>query len=198
MGLETSNNATFINVTNGKICKPVKAPTDRSEERENKKGKIVHEEFYDKISGVITDITTRENEFGKQWMITLVDDEERFVLQLPYSSSFSAAFLKTLPNIDLSKRVTLIPSTKKEGEKVSSTMFVNQGGHALKRAYTKESPNGCPPMTQKKVKGKLTWDDSDAMEFLERMVISDILPLLKGSKKEAATSPTEDDDNDLI
>jgi len=49
-------------------------------------------------------------------------------------------------------------------------MFVNQGGAALKWYYTKDNRNGLPELKKLKVKGKETWDDSDMMEFLEKMV----------------------------
>jgi hypothetical protein len=32
--------------------------------------------------------------------------------------------------------------------------------------YTKEDPKGLPEMVQVKVKGKVTWDDTDMMDFL--------------------------------
>jgi hypothetical protein len=34
-------------------------------------------------------------------------------------------------------------------------------------AYTKDEPNGLPPMVQVKVKGQIVWDDSDRQEFFE-------------------------------
>ena len=36
-------------------------------------------------------------------------------------------------------------------------------------AFTKDAPNGLPEMKQIKVKGKVTWDDSDMTEFLENV-----------------------------
>ena len=59
-------------------------------------------------------------------------------------------------------------------------MFLNQNGTAVKWAYTKDNPNGCPSLKQIKVKGQSTWDDSDMMEFLEAMVNNDIIPQLNG------------------
>lgn len=196
MGLENSEHGNFLTIGNGKICKQVKTPSKTSVERKNKNDKIVHEEFYDKISGIITNITTKEHdEFGRFWMVTLQDGDEKFILQLNYSSGYSSAFLKTLPNVNLEERVTLIPKLTMDGLKKKVTMFINQGGHALKHAYTKDSPNGLPAMIKKegkgKDKGKITWDDSEMMEFLEQMVKDEILPKL-GQGEAVDASPDEE------
>ena len=49
------------------------------------------------------------------------------------------------------------------------TMYQNDGNGFVKiaPAFTKDKPNGLPEMKQIKVKGKVTWDDSDMCEFLE-------------------------------
>ena len=180
MGVGNSTNEAFYNLTNGKICRAFKSPTDKSVTRENANKKIVHEEFYDYIDGYITDIQyLRENDYGKQWVITLEDDGQMQQLQFRYSSGYSSSFLKTLPNLDFGKKVKLIPKLIIEGDKKKTTLFVNQGDHALKHFYTKDKPNGIPQLEQKKVKGKLIWDDSEIMAFLEAMVENDIRPKLK-------------------
>ncbi len=96
-------------------------------------------------------------------------------------------FLKILPNIDLDSDVIITPSLKIEGDKKKTSMFITQHGVALKHYYTKDNPIGIPELQKMKVKGKITWDDSDIMEFLEKMVNQHILPKLKkaGSTKPA-------------
>ena len=51
------------------------------------------------------------------------------------------------------------------------TMYQNDGNGMVKiaPAFTKDAPNGLPEMQQIKVKGKVTWDDSDMTEFLENV-----------------------------
>ena len=190
MGAEKSNSATFFSITNGKICRQIQSPSEDSVTRTNKNNKVVHEEFFDKLRGVITDITTKEHdEYGKFWLVEMKDDEGAFILQMKYSSGYSGAFLKTLPNVDLSKEVLLIPKMTVEGDKKKTTLFINQNGHALKYYFNKENPNGIPELKQLKVKGKITWDDSDIMEFLENMVNTTIIPKLKGSTGTSAAKP---------
>lgn len=183
MAVGHNSNAAFYSISNGKICRQFTAPTETSKERTNKNGRIVHEDFYDFIDGRIIGIDTKDSEYGRFWMITLQDKDGNYVLQMPYSSGYSGAFLKTLPNINLSSSVKLIPKLTIEGDKKKTTLFVNQHGKALKHYYNRESPNGLPELEQKKIKGKMVYDDSLIMEFLEKMVVEDIQPKLKDSKK---------------
>lgn len=178
MAVGNNTNAAFFIISNGKICRSFQNATKTSIERTNKNNRIVHEEFYDYIDGVITDIDTKDSEYGKYWLITLVDNGEKQVLQMPYSSGYSSAFLKTLPNVDFTQKVKLIPKLSIEGDKKKTTLFVNQHGKALKHYYNKETPNRLPPLVEQKVKGKKIWDDSDMMEFLENMVNTLIKPNL--------------------
>ncbi len=192
MGLENNNRAIFLSIGDGKITRRVQAPTKDSKQRTTKQGKVVNEEIYDAISGIITDIKVYDHkDFGKFWNIYLQDGEDIYVLQTNYSGGYSSAFLKALPNVNLAERVRIIPSLKVEGTKKKVTLFVNQGGHALKHAYTKDNPNGLPQMVQVKVKGVLQWDDSDMMEFLEKMVNEKIIPQLRkaGHKPLASQQP---------
>ena len=192
MGLENSNYSKYLSISNGKLCMQKKDPTEKSKERVNKKGNTVHEEFYDHLSGYITAITTKENEYGRFWMVTIKDGDDQFILQMNYSSGYSSAFLKMLPNVDFTRPVTIIPNMKKEGDKTKTTIFISQNGKPLKHFYTKDNQNGLPQLEQKKVKGKVTWDDSEMMEFLENMVKKEIIPQL------GVVASQETDNEDLL
>lgn len=194
MALEKNNNAVFLSISDGKITKRVKQPTSESVTRVTKEGKTVHEEIYDGVSGIITDIQVKEHQsFGKFWNITIEDDGVRYILQTNYSGGYASAFLKTLPNIDVEERVRFAPHMKIENDKKKVTLFLQQGGKALKHAYTKDEPNGLPQMKQIKVKGVLQWDDSEMMEFLENMVKETILPKLKKSEPMAVEGEETDE-----
>jgi hypothetical protein len=180
MALEKNNSAVFLSIGDGKITKRVKQPTADSVSRTLKDGKVIHEEIYDGVSGMITDIKVQDHpSYGRFWNIAIQDGEDSYILQMNYSGGYASAFLKTLPNIDLTKRVRFSPNMKMEGDKKKVTLFISQDGTPLKHYYTKDNSNGLPQMKQIKVKGKLTWDDSDMMDFLEKMVKADILPQLK-------------------
>lgn len=183
MGLENNTSALYLSIGDGKITKRVKQPTDKSVSRTTKEGKLIHEEIYDAISGVITDIKTQDHPtYGRFWNVHLKDGEQSFILQMNYSSSYSAAFLKLLPNVDLNQVVRIIPNMEIKDGKKKPGLFITQKGEALKHYYTMKEPNGLPPMVKKKVKeqGRIVerWDDNDMMEFLENMVNTLIIPNL--------------------
>jgi hypothetical protein len=179
MGAVMQSNAIFLTISNGQICKKVQKPTSISKERVNKNGVTVHEEYYKGWKGLITAIEVREHkEYGKFWNVTLTDDQGDAILQMNYSSGYSNAFLRTLPNIDLKSDIIITPSLKIEGDKKKTSVFITQHGNPLKWHYTVNNPNGCPELKKIKVKGKDQWDDSDIMEFLEKMVNTEIKPKL--------------------
>lgn len=170
MGAVNFSNAIYLGISDGKISRRVQQATETSVPRTTKEGKLVHEEFFKGWKGRITNIATKENDYGKQWLVTLTDEDGDAILQMPYSSGYSSAFLKALPNVDMDSDVLLSPKMTMEGDKKKTTLFINQHGKAIKWYYTKDNPNGLPEMKQIKVKGKITWDDSEMMEFLEVMV----------------------------
>lgn len=199
MAVGKNDQSAFYSIFNGKICRQFSAPTEASVERTNKNGKVVHEEYYDYITGRITDITVKDPpadraDYGRQWVIKLEDEGGTSVLQMNYSSGYSAAFLKILPNVDFSHEVKIVPKqTVGEGDKKKSSLFIMQHGAALKHAFTKENPGDLPQLTQKKVKGKMTWDDSEMMEYLENMVKNEIVPKIKSVPVEApGETPAEE------
>lgn len=181
MALGNNNSAIYLKVSDGKIVRQFKTETPNSVVRITKTGKTVHEEFYDFVEGTITDIRTKENEYGKFWMVTLVDYHDgdlKYILEFNYSGGVANSFLRTLPNVDFSTPVQLKPKQTIDGDKKRTSLFINQSGKALKWAWTKENPGDMPQLKKIKVKGKEAWDDSDIMEFLEGYVASVIVPKL--------------------
>lgn len=191
MALGNNNSAIYLSISDGKIVRRFKEKTKDSVERTLTKGvnagKVVHEERYSFVEGIITNIEAKDSpQYGKNWIVTIQDGKETYLLQMDYSGGYSSAFLKALPNVDVTQKVKLSPKMTLEGDKKKATLFINQHGEAAKWAYTKDNPNGLPPMVKKKIKGTETWDDSDMMEFLEEMVNRDIMPQLKSYKAVAA------------
>jgi hypothetical protein len=179
MAAGKSTNEFYYGISNGKIVRQFMSKTDNSIERINKNGRIVYEEFYDFIDGTIMDISVKvHDEYGKFWVVVLKDDNNGTIqhLQFNYSSGYANGFLKALPNVDLSQKVKIIPNAKKEGDKTKTTIFISQFDKAVKWYFTKNNPNGLPELKKIKIKGKSTWDDSEAMEFLESIVVNQILP----------------------
>lgn len=196
MGLQNNDSATYLTISNGKICRRVQQPTTTSVERITKENKTVNEEFYDCIVGRIVNIEVKDHkDYGKFWNVTIDDGEQKYILQFNYSSGYASSFLKQLPNVDFSQVVKIVPKISEYEGKKKTTVFINQFGAALKHYFTKDNPNGLPPLEKKKVKGKETWDDSEMMEFFENFVKEDILPKLKqtGKFQVVAETVTADD-----
>ena len=177
MGLQkNSGGAIYLSISDGKIVRNYKEAKDGvTVSRMTKNGKTVHEEKFDSITGRIVALKTHENDYGKQWHITFTDGEDSYIVTMPYSSRYSTSFLKCFPNLDLTKDVKLMPwsmTDKQDASKKVTGITMWQDGQKIAPAFTKEEPNGLPQMKQVKVKGQMTWDDSDMMEFLEAKAMS--------------------------
>lgn len=157
----------FLTISNGKLVRSFKEKVEGSVSRINKAGREVHEMFYDSLEGTITGVGTKESDYGKFLLVHVESNGVSYQLEMNFSSGYSASFLKTLPNVNLTGRVQVTPKLTIEGDKKKSVCFINQNGSGLKWAFTRENPNGMPDLVKIKVKGKDTWDDSDRMEFLE-------------------------------
>lgn len=196
MGLnKNEGRRTFLNISDGKIVRQHQNPVEGvTTTRENKNGKVVHEEFFKSVSGVLKNIRSKETPFGMVWEVSIEDNGEDFVLSWNYSSRYTNHFFRALPNVYLSKEITVNPWSMKDKSDASKTaigMSLYQDGKKIEFAYSKEEPGDMPELKQKKVKGKAVWDDSDQLEFFEAMVKEKILPAL-GSKVLAAAPGDED------
>lgn len=179
MGFDNKTEGKYFTIFDGKFSQRVKEGTEGAVQRTNKIGKVVFEKYYDRFTAKLVDIKVTDGAYGKSWEFHFLDGNEIYKLQLGYSNSFATAFLKILPNVDLSSPITLSPSVKEVDGKNRSTLFVNQNGQAIKHAYTKDNPNGLPDMEQITVKGSAVWDDTKRIAFLQEMVNTKILPQLK-------------------
>jgi hypothetical protein len=187
MGLNQSQSESviFLQIANGKIVRQVKTKTENSVSRVNKLGREVHELFYDSITGEISDIATRESEYGKSWVVSIKSEGKLYKLEFNYSSGYATTFLKALPNVSFGHPVTLSPKLIIDGDKKKSVLFISQDGKGLKHYFTKDNPNGLPDLKKIKIKGKESWDDSDRMEFLEQYVKDNILPMIKSDLQDS-------------
>lgn len=191
MALDNHVQGNFITILNGKFCQRVKDGTLGAVTRTNKLGKTVTEKFYDSFTGKLVGIKTQDGTYGRSWIFSFQDGGEVYHLQLSYTNSFAKGILRMLPNVDLSKEMKVQPQVKEVDGKNKSSIFINQAGQSIKHAYTKDAPNGLPPMTQVVVKGEKIWDDTDQLDFLYQMVMNTIVPKLAGFS--GATESHDDD-----
>jgi hypothetical protein len=191
MGLGNSTHAIYLQIVNGKIARRYKAPVPGiTTDRKTTTGNIIHEQYFDHVSGFINTIKIHPpkvgfEKFGHTLEIGIVDGDDQFVLQTQRDGGYAVAFFKMLPNLDFSKRTTIIPSMKMENEKKKVTIFINQGGSgAVKHAFTKDNPGDMPPLKKVMLRGEEQWDNFDQMEFFTDMLNKKILPrLLQASSK---------------
>ena len=192
MGFHNREAGKFVTIFGGKFSEKADANTPGAVARTNKLGKIVHEIYHDSFTGKLQSIKVKDGEYGKQWVFGFKDSKDTYLLQLPYSNSYAKNILKMLPNADISKEMRLTPQVKLVDGQNRSSLFINQGEASLKHAYTRENPNGMPPMEELTVKGSKVWDDTKQMEFLEKMVMEDIVPRLEWSDSILENEPAKD------
>lgn len=165
-------NVVFLTISQGKFVRRVDESTPGAISRTNKVGKVVHELFYTSLIGHIKDVTTKETDYGKFWVVKVVSpgSEQVYHIDINYASGYAFTFLKALPNVDLQQNVEISPALIQDGEYTNSVIFLKQGGVPVKHYFTKANPNGMPERERIKVKGKETSDNTNQMEFLEKFV----------------------------
>lgn len=196
MGFQDREQGQYFTILQGKFCIRVDESTPNAKTRVNKEGRTVHEVFHDSFTGKLVGIKVQDSPFGKNWIFSFKDKESVFNLQLSYSNSYATSILKMLPNIDLSKEMKIQPALKEVDGKNKSSLFISQDGVTVKHFYTKDNPNGLPPMEQIVVKGQPVWDDTKRIEFLHKMVEGTIIPKLKNSNP--VEKETEKDEIDAM
>lgn len=196
MGLGNSSRATYINIVDGKLARRYKVEiAGKTKSRTTSTGKLVHEEFFDHVSGFIQDvqkIPNKDPKFGDQLIIIMVDGEERYILQTHVDGGYGRAFMKLLPNVDFSKRTTIIPSMKiEDGGHKKVTMFIQQQGvaTALKHYFTFNDPKGMPPATSREWKGKTEYDYTAQINFLFEYFEKNLRPKLVGAAAALPSTP---------
>jgi hypothetical protein len=186
----------YLAVADGKIVRRVKEPTANSRQRTTKEGKTVHEELYDYATGLITDITTRENDYGKFWNVVMTDGSSTYVLQFKYSGGNATSFLKSIPNADVTKTITIMPKMQTVGDKKRASLVLIQDNQAIRWKWTKENPGDVPQLRKIKIKGIEQWDDSDMMDYLENYILQHVKTKLAKSATIGAADATQAEDDE--
>ncbi len=189
---KTGGFQTFLTIFEGKFTKKVEPGTQDAITRINKNSKEVWELHYNALEDVyIRDIERKEHEeYGLSFVITLeTDDGQSFGLQLPYSGRTTTGLMFRLPNLDISKPVTLIPSRFKEVingvEKSKTYLTVHQFGEKVAPYWTKDNQGDLPQMEQVMRKGKMEWDDTKQIQYIEQMLEDSYKPYFAQLKENA-------------
>ena len=190
-------NYSYYAVFNGKFAQKVTAETPGAVSRKNKNDVVVYELLFDTLEGKLLTIETRDGDYGKEIHFIISDGKEMMKLQTQFSSATAKSYLSRLLNCDLTGTLEFCVGLDKEKERTFA--FIKQDGQTVKSMFTKDNPNGMPEMVQKKVKGKLVWDDSEQLEFLEKLMTEKIIPKLKSINHVEGLGiiTPEPDDSDL-
>ena len=163
MGLENnSGRLTFVNIKEGKLyIKP----------------KDSEVQFFDTLSGVITKVEfgneTFEGNTFERAKITIVDGDDRFLLQMRTDSGYFRGFCNSLKTGNPIEKIKVSPSYKKEdGKNPQTTCFVQQNGQALKHYSTLANPQDVPSVSKVKFKGKDVWDGTEQVEYWKNWLLS--------------------------
>lgn len=146
---------------------------------------------YDSISGMLTDISFRfpdDVKYGEEVIFTLLDEGVKHKFSMQVSGRVGKALLMRLPNLTVGKFLKVsafLGKPDNPNDKPYNMVAVYMGdefGHNYEKLpafYTKDVPNGLPPMARGFVGTKEVWDDSEQVAFLKNMVFSYYIPELK-------------------
>jgi len=188
---KSAANNRYYSIVQGDFVRRVPVGHPDAVERTNKLGNVVHEIHVNAIDGTLTDLHTKDGDYGLELIATVSDKDGNYIIQMPFKSSTAKIFMTLLPNVDFSKPLEIsVAQTKKEDGKTRDVLFVKQDGTNIKWAYTKANPNGLPPMVEKTKLGKKEWDDTDQLEFFLKSVaelsakISSVKPAVENVAEE--------------
>ena len=163
MGLnKTQNTKNAIYCFQGKMIRSA----NKSETTIEKNGKFY--EPYDSVSGIIRDIQVLQgySEGTQDLCITLNDGEDNYSLYFGVNSSYFKSFAKMFPNLNVTNTVEIFATYKEEDGKKKVGMVMKQDEEWIKRAFTYENMNGCPPAIPVEVNGLTSYDYTEQNEFL--------------------------------
>lgn len=112
---------------------------------------------YPGISGFITSVTTRDGDYGTSVLVGIKDsNDEEFILALQAKSKYGEDFIHKLPNITLTKEVSIKPYNFTDGDRKVAGVTITQDGEKVQNAFNWKdgeewkSVDGYPQVDQKK------------------------------------------------
>jgi hypothetical protein len=166
---ESNNNKRYLTVAEGRLREKVQEGTEGATFRQGtlKDGAAFSkwELVYPGITAFITEVKIKKGTYGKEVNIYMTDEtDEEFIVQLNATArNTGVKFLSVLPNIDMTKPVTIKPHGEfkaKDGKEILAGMSIQQDGTTLKSAFFDGEKNllGMPsPEVDKRTK-EVDWD----------------------------------------
>lgn len=85
---------------------------------------------------------------GHNLQLHLIDQNDYFVLEMWYNSSYAKCFYNLMENIDLLQEVSIFGNEKLVDGKKRQSLFIKQNGAFLKHRYTKDNMGNCPNLQE--------------------------------------------------
>jgi len=147
MGLnKNTTRKKFVSISMGKLRQRVTPEIEGAKEREITKNDgskhIIHELVFDSLSGYITGLSFRDNDFGRFLSIEI----DGVILSLNTGYRFFSSFARKFPSIDLKKEISLAPyDFEGNGKNYKGISTVQEGLKVRDYFYDgKENLHGMP------------------------------------------------------
>lgn len=170
-----SSRIKYVYLFDGNMCLKTSESDEKARRRVNKLNKVVYEKVYQGIKGVIKDIFIRDSDFGKELCLLFEDNDEYFQLKLLLNSKQARTIIYRLPNLNFKHKVQI---TAFLGEDNYTAVAMLQDGDKVKSHFTKEQPNGLPPLKEVVINGEKKYDGTQRNEFLCLMIKNYVHPQL--------------------
>lgn len=194
------SNATFLGIFGNVITEKVPKGTKDSITRITDSGTERHEKQYPWFTGIITNIKYHENEYDgktiKSWNIYITDedDDEKFILSVPYASGYASTLYIKARNIVFARPVKIVAySFLNENDKQKKGFNFYTDGKDNAKVENYWTKNNLPKAVEKKDKktGKMKLDFDPINEKLEEDFIEVIEAAFNSSQpqQEAYSAP---------
>lgn len=172
-------NGVFLKIKHGGLIQESKTERDGYKKVEGEVDGTPYKKWirrFKAVSGYIDKIERYDREFsGKKirgWNIHITDGENRYVLDIPFSSGrLNSRWMKLAESIDYNKPVRF--SAWHDNKSDSMALNVQQDGVSVPQKYTREEPNGLPEPVQRS-SGK--WDYGAQEDFLTDRMLRFVIP----------------------
>jgi len=182
------SNIMFLNLKEGKFVRKTEAKEAGGGIRKRTylnpqtgSSETVFEEYFDQVSGKMTDCRIDTPDFGVKFIKAKLEDQNGEVVQIQINfgdanqvKKSAKSFIQKIPGLDITKEMTIIPYKFKDEEKsrekgrdiMIEGMNIFQDDTKIKNAYTKDNPAGVPAAEKVVKMGEEKWDFTKVNEFL--------------------------------
>ena len=165
----------YVYLFDGNVCWKTSESDEKARRRVNKLNKVIFEQAWPGMEGVIKDIFIRDGDYGKELCILFEDTDGYMQLKLLFNSKQARMIMYRLPNLNLKHKVQI---TTFLGSDNYTALAVWQDGQKVVSHFPPEQPNGLPPLKELIIDGEKKYDRTERNDFLRSMITNYIHPQL--------------------